>query len=295
MRGRARSKKIEDLILKFTSNKDQRRPVSESRVTRTRRRSQLVEALACKFEKSPARVSNAEISEVLHQPRIAELQADAVQPFLETRSQIGPGETAQDEDARLTYTVAPVYPEQIYFNRVRVTGEALRSQREQRTGRFGAYEWSKLDESELAVSVSPVKEARGKKLISQSSIGNRIKEGVFVAEADTEELLRARDSEFVDRMRDTQGNAIQKMKHSFLNQDDRVLRRKLLDALRKKFKGMIVKDNTVEELRRAYEQKAPAEKKVRNWMALARSVVEGESKQTPISQIGKVSLETEQR
>lgn len=283
-------------MLKFTSNKDKKRPVSESKVARTRRRSQLMDVLASKFEKSPTKMTNEEISHILKESKMINLPEDSVKPFLETRSNVAFADMENAAgDPQLTYSILPIYPEQIYYNKVRVNGEDLGKERESRTQKFGAFKWSKLENSELTMSVSPVKVENGKKLISQSSIGNKIKKGIFMDEADAEDLLRKRDNQFVDRMRDTQGNAIQKMKHSFLNQDDRVLRKKLLDALRKKFSQMIVKDKTVEELRKMYEQKPNAEKKVKDWMALARSANQEESSQTRISHIGKISPNLEQR
>lgn len=283
-------------MLKFTSNKDKKRPVSESKVARTRRRSQLMDVLATKFEKSPTKMTNEEISHILKESKMINLPEDAVKPFLETRSNIAPNDVDEDAgDAQVTYTMTPIYPEQIYYNKVRVNAEELEKQAKTRTQKFGACMWSNLESSELTVSVSPVQNKQGKKLISQSSIGNNIKKGVFLDKTDTEGLLRQRDNQFVDRMRDTQGNAIQKMKHAFLNQDDRVLRKKLLDALRKKFSKMIVKDKTVEELRKIYEQKPESDKKVKDWMALARSTHRDDSNQKPISQIGKINLNMEQR
>jgi hypothetical protein len=300
MRGRARSKKIQDLLLKFTSNKDKKRPVSESKVSRSRRRSQLMDILASKFEKSPAKISNEKISKILKESKMITLTEDSVQPFLETRSNMDKKEKENEDDDELTYTMMPIYPEQIYHQKVTINFENLKKEEERRKLRFGAFKYTNADkEPKLSVSVSPVQTQKGKKLVSQSSIGQMIRKGNFMESDNIEDIMKKRDNEFINRMKDTQGNAIQKMKHAFLNQDDRVLRKKLLDALRKRFKKMIVKDKTVEELREIYSKKEEQEepKKVKDWMAFAgRSQLDDdENISKRLSQIGKTNKNLEER
>ena len=294
MRGRARSKKIEDLLMKFTSNKDKKRPVSESKVSRGRRRSQIMDILASKFEKSPSKISNEKISQILKESKMITLTEDSVQPFLETRSNIDKKEV--EEEDGLTYTMMPIYPEQIYHQKVTVNLENLQKEEERRKLQFGIYKCRNENEQKLSISVSPTQTGQGKKLISQSSIGQKIRQGNLVKEWDINEIMSKRDNEFVNKMKDTQGNAIQRMKHAFLNQDDRVLRKKLLDALRKKFSKMIVKDKNLEELREIYNKKEEEEpKKVKDWMTLAgRSELEN-PKELSISQIGKLNKNLEER
>ena len=299
MRGRARSKKIQDLMNKFTSNTTQKRPVSESRASgKGRRRSEAMTLLAMKFEKTPPKLTNEKISQILKESKMISFPEDAVQPFLETRSNIDKSEARKAEEGE-AYKMEPIYPEQIYYNRVRVEGDPLAEERKRRKSKFGAFAGPSLESVGLTVSLSPTKVERGgKRLISQSSIAQKMKKGEFMTEEETRRLLQERDEEFVDKMRDTQGNAIQKMKHAFLNQDDRILRKKLLDALRKKFNKMIVKEKTVEELQEIYkkrEEENEKKKKVKDWMAITRSSqLEGKERQN-MSQIGKINREMIER
>ena len=292
MRGRARSKKIEDLMRKFTSNKDQKRPVSESKVSnKGRRRSQLMDILASRFENTPGpTLTNEKISQILKESKMVSVGEDSIPPFLETRSNIDKSEM-KPKDEEVAFTMMPIYPEQIYFNNVVVSGEPMEKEKERRTTKFGGVKSTHLGKSELSVSVSPMKlQKGGKKLISQSSLGQKIKKGAFMTEEESKDLMRRRDAVFTDKMRDTQGNAIQKAKHAFLNQDDRVLRKKLLDALRNQLSKMIVKDKTVEELQSIYKKKEQdnGKKKVKDWLAFTRTSYVDEKKNKNLNQIGKI-------
>ena len=173
-----------------------------------------------------------------------------------------------------------------------VNAENLEKEKERRTTKFGGVKSANLDKSELSISVSPVNlEKGGKKLINQSSIGQKIKKGAFMTEKESENLMNMRDEQFIDKMRDTQGNAIQKAKHAFLNQDDRVLRKKLLDALRNKFSKIMIKDKTVEELQKIYKKKEEEDngkKKVKDWLAFTRTSYVDEKNKKNLNQIGKI-------
>lgn len=296
MRGRKKSRKIAELMKKFESHKQRKRPVSESKVLRRgRRRSKIMDALAKNYERNQStQLTNKGISWILKESKMGSWAEDSVQPFLETRSNVDKSETRRK--VQVTYTMTPVYPEQIYFNRVTVQGDELRKEAERRKFKFGALLASKIDKSELglSVSVSPLKTTQtGKKLVSQSSLGLKIRKGTFMTTEESEDLLRDRDQQFESRMKDTQGNAIQKAKHAFLNQDDRKLRKKLLDALRKKFSQMIVKDKTVEELKEIYskkEEEKVEKKQARDWMKAAKTTqMDAEGVESSIFQIGKIN------
>jgi hypothetical protein len=74
------------------------------------------------------------------------------------------------------------------------------------------------------------------------------------------------------------------------------LRKKLLDALRKKFSKMIIKDKNMDELREIYNKKEEEPKKVKDWMAFAgRSEMEETGKEQSLSQIGKFNRNLEER
>ena len=292
MRGRARSKKIQDLMQKFKTNKDPKRPVSESKVSnKARRRSQLMDILASRFENTPnTNLTNDKISQILKESKMITVEGDNFHPFLATKSNIDKSEIAGG-DTEVQYTMNQIYPEQIYYNNVVVNADPLEKEKERRKIKFGGVKSTNLDKSELCVSISPVKmEKEGKKLIAQSSIGQKIKKGAFMSEEESKNLMKERDELFVNKMRDTQGNAIQKMKHAFLNQDDRMLRKKLLDALRSKFSKMIVKDKTVEELQEIYNKKDEENKnkKVKDWLAFTRTSHVGDNGKKNINQIGKI-------
>jgi DNA-binding transcriptional regulator YhcF (GntR family) len=279
---------------KFESHK-KKRPVSESKVlNRGRRRSKVMDILAMNYEKnSNPSLTNDKISKILKESKMISFGEDSVQPFLETRSNIDKSETRNKKEEEVTYTITPIYPEQIYFNKVSVEGEQLEKEKERRLKKFGALGPSNLNKMDMKMSISPVKMERGgKKLIAQSSIDQKLRKGAFMTPEESADLFKMRDKQFVEKMKDTQGNAIQRMKHAFLNQDDRKLRKKLLDALRKKFSKMIVKDKTVEELKEIYDRKENEEKtkRVKDWMAVAKSShMEGKNGESNIFEIGKIN------
>ena len=283
MRGRARSKKIEDLVLKFSQNEHPERPVSEPKISnKGRRRSQIIEFLASQFEKNTSKL-DPETSEIISASKDRGFPQEFNLETLETRSVMEINKSfLTDNEVEIDYKMIPIYPEQLYYNKVLLNEDMLKKEKAQRVNRFGVIHSANLEVSELTNSHSPLNKSKTKL--------DKPQKGRFLDPEEAQDILGKRDQLFVDKMRDTQGNAIQKMKHSFLNQDDRELRKKPLVALKNKISQMLQKEKSVNELVEIYskqiqnEEKSATNKRVEDWMAMTQVNQRDTSQKEPFNE-----------
>jgi hypothetical protein len=178
-------------------------------------------------------------------------------------SQIEKGENSSNKKIKqkILYRTVPIHPEQIFYKKLclKSSDNNFANEKSKRIEEFGEMEKFKSKD---------YSKPNPDNMFTKNQT-NLFSKNDFAQIKDN--LIFQKDNEFSAIMRDTQGNRIQQLKHSFLQKDDSILKEKLLKALKGTLEDELINKKSVHELVQLYSNLNPnKQSKINDWLGYVK-------------------------